>query len=36
LLTYASLQGDCTPFGMTACQISPDYVAMGEPPPDCG
>jgi hypothetical protein len=35
LLTYASQQGDCTPFGMMACQISPDYVAIGEPPPDC-
>jgi hypothetical protein len=36
LLTYASMQGDCTPIGMMACQISPDYVAMSEPLPECG
>jgi hypothetical protein len=36
LLTYASQQGDCTPFGMMSCQTSPDYAATSEPLPDCG
>ncbi len=36
LLTYASQQNDCIPFGMMACQTSPDAAASNEPPPDCG
>jgi hypothetical protein len=36
LLTYASQQGDCTPFGMMSCRTSPDYTALNESLPDCG
>jgi hypothetical protein len=36
LLTYASQQGDCTPFGMMNCRTSPDYTALNESLPDCG
>ena len=35
LLTYASQQGTCVPFGMMECQTSPDYAAIGEPLPTC-
>jgi hypothetical protein len=35
LLTYVSMQGDCTPFGMMDCRVSPDYTQLTEPVPDC-
>ena len=35
LVTYASQQGGCTPFGMMDCVTSPDYAAMSEQPPNC-
>jgi hypothetical protein len=36
LLTYASVQGGCTPFWMTNCETSPDHMSTGEPLPHCG
>ncbi len=33
LVTYASMQGDCTPFWMSECLTTPDL--GGEQPPEC-
>lgn len=35
LTAYASIHGDCAPFGMMQCVTTPDYAAEVEPPPSC-